>query len=277
MQHATRTNVTMQSYDIIMLVVLVGATIFGFWKGMAWQIASLASLVVSYFASLKFSEQLAPLFGQPPLNRFAAMGAIYVGTSFVIWTLFRLISGVIDKVRLEAFDKQLGAIIGFAKGVLLCLVITFFAVSVPAGRNTVVGSQSGHYIVALLDKAHSVVPPELHQVVDPYINKLEQNLNPNFQPQTQDLQQLWQNQAQAAAQGVLPQLPWPQSQPTQPTQPQFAWPNSSQQPPQQPQTAWPSPAVQPQTADRRDPYGAPREPQPFPGPYSAEVPASREY
>ena len=52
---------------------------FGFWKGMAWQIASLASLVVSYFAALRFSEQLAPMFGdQAPLNRFVAMLAIYI-------------------------------------------------------------------------------------------------------------------------------------------------------------------------------------------------------
>jgi membrane protein required for colicin V production len=250
----------MQSYDIIMLVVLVGATIFGFWKGMAWQIASLASLVVSYVASLKFSEQLAPMFGQPPLNRFAAMAAIYVGTSFVIWTLFRLVSRVIDKVRLEAFDKQLGAIIGFAKGVLLCLVITFFAVSVPAGRATVIGSQSGHYIVALLDKAHAVVPPELHQIVDPYLNNLEQKLNPNYQPQAQDLQQLWQNQAQAAAQNMLPQVPWPQSQPAQTGQPQFAWPSGLPQPNeilQNSSTAWPT-TPQERTAESGDPYSMPR-------------------
>ena len=37
---------------------------FGFWKGMAWQLASLASLVVSYIAALQFSERLAPTFGE---------------------------------------------------------------------------------------------------------------------------------------------------------------------------------------------------------------------
>jgi membrane protein required for colicin V production len=72
----------MQSYDLIMVLVLVAATVFGFWKGMAWQIASLASLVVSYFAALRFSGQLAPMFGDhAPLNRFIAMFAIYIGTS----------------------------------------------------------------------------------------------------------------------------------------------------------------------------------------------------
>src|SRR5204862_7823668 len=115
----TYSDNTMQNYDLVMIAVLVGATIFGFWKGMAWQIASLASLVVSYFASLKFGEQLAPLFGQQaPLNKFVAMLAIYVGASFIIWTLFRLVSGAIDQIRMESFDKQLGAMFGFAKGVL---------------------------------------------------------------------------------------------------------------------------------------------------------------
>ena len=32
----------MQTYDIIMLAVLAGSTLFGFVKGMAWQLASLA-------------------------------------------------------------------------------------------------------------------------------------------------------------------------------------------------------------------------------------------
>ena len=168
----------MQTYDMLMLVVLVAATVFGFWKGMAWQIASLASLIVSYFASLKFAEQLAPLFGQQaPWNKFVAMFAIYVGASFIIWMLFRFVAGAIDKIKLETFDKQLGAMFGFAKGVLLCIGITFFAVTVvPAQADAIVGSQSGHYIVALLDKAHSVFPPEIHQAIDPYLNKIEEKL-----------------------------------------------------------------------------------------------------
>ena len=256
----------MQTYDVLMLLVLLGATIFGFWKGMAWQIASLASFVASYFVSLRFSEQIAPFFQrppfnlQPPLNRFTAMLAIYVGTSFVIWMLFRFVSKAIDKVRLESFDKQLGAIIGFAKGVLLCVGITFFAVTLspqPQGQ-AIASSQSGHYIVALLDKSHSVFPPELHQVLEPYLNTIEQRLNPNYQPHGENLQQMWQNQAKANLPTGIPQIQWPQAPATQeqqpawptPSQTQPAWPTSTQSP-----TAWP--AAQPETANR-DPYGTQR-------------------
>ena len=133
-------------YDLIMVLVLVGTTIFGFWKGMAWQLASLASLIVSYFGALRFSEQLAPVIKlDPPLNRFVAMLLIYVCSSFIIWMLFRLVAGAIDKVRLESFDRQLGAMFGFAKGVLLCVVITFFAVTfLPQDQGqAIVESQSG--------------------------------------------------------------------------------------------------------------------------------------
>ncbi len=263
----------MQTYDFFMIVVLLAATVFGFWKGMAWQIASLGSLVASYFVALRFSGQLAPLFGhQAPLNRFVAMLVIYVGTSFVIWSLFRLVSGAIDKVRLESFDKQLGAMFGFAKGVLLCVAITFFAVTLapePQGE-AIVSSQSGRYIVALLDKAHSVFPPELHQVLDPYLNTIEKRLNPNYQPHGEDIQQTWQNQAEANPPTNSPPVPWPQSQAPQQ---QPALPSPSQT-----QINWPAESASPQgTAEASDPYAPPREPQPFPGPYSAEGPANRNY
>lgn len=176
----------MQTYDVLMLVVLVAATIFGMWKGMAWQIASLASLVLSYFIALKFADQLAPTFqgiAPPPLNKFVAMLIIYMGTSFVIWSLFRFVSGIIDRVKLEYFDRQMGALFGFAKGVLLCVAITFFAVSLlpQPQKEQILASQTGHYIVVLIDKTDSAVPPEIHDVIGPYLHRIEQQLNPNNQ------------------------------------------------------------------------------------------------
>ncbi len=251
----------MQTYDLLMLFVIVATTLFGFWKGMAWQIASLASLVVSYIAALRFSGQLAPMFGDDaPLNRFVAMLAIYIGASFIIWMLFRLVANVIDKVRLESFDRQLGAMFGLAKGVLLCVAITFFAVTLlPENKGqAIVASQSGRYIVALLDKSHSVFPPEIHQVVDPYLNTIEQRLNPNFQPHAQDLQGMWPSQAgsQSSNGAGLPKTDWPQ-------------PNSL--------PAWPTERDQPSPPAERNPYSVPREPNPFPSSYSAEVPAGRDY
>jgi membrane protein required for colicin V production len=238
-----------QSYDLLMLLVLAGATILGFWKGLAWQLASLASLVVSYFVALRFSAQLAPMFGQQaPLNRLAAMGAIYAATSFVVWMLFRFVSGAIDQVKLQAFDKQMGAFVGFAKGVLLCIAITFFAMPFlpPAQAQIVANSQSGHYIVALLNKAETMVPPEYHQLIVPYLDKVEERISTG-NPSGQGFQLGWPggssntNVNAASTPFQLPQISWPGASPQMTTQPQTGQPQTAQ-----PQTAWPQQPSGPQ-------------------------------
>jgi membrane protein required for colicin V production len=218
----------MQTYDLLMLLVLVATTMFGFWKGFAWQVASLTSLVASYFIALKFSPQLAPMFGDSaPFNKFVAMLAIYIGSSFVIWALFRVVSGAIDKVKLNAFDHQIGALMGFAKGVLFCVGITFFAMTLmpPDKKEAIVQSRAGRYIVVLLDKTESIVPPEIHQVIGPYLQKIEERIDGTQQPANSG-----------------PQIPlWPGSSAGAGT----AWPTTTQNPWAGQPTAWPQPAPQP--------------------------------
>ena len=262
----------MQTYDMLMLLVLGAATLFGFWKGMAWQVASLASLVVSYFAALRFADRLAPMISsQAPWNKFVAMLAIYIGSSFVIWTLFRLVSGVIDKVKLDGFDHQMGAIIGFAKGVLLTIAITFFCVTIlpQTQKDMIIASRTGEYIVRFLDKTTAIVPPEVHDIIHPYVERIEQRLDPNGQSlPNSGFQAQWPG-------GQLPSWPAQQNSPQQNGQQQnqfqqqvyqqqtgqqqpsvydrqpSGWPTPQQpantQQQQQPIPSWP---VQPQTADR---------------------------
>jgi membrane protein required for colicin V production len=180
----------MEWYDLLMIAVLLGTTVFGFLKGMAWQIASLASLVASYFVALRFSAPLVStgLFGdEEPWNRFVAMLAIYLATSLVIWLAFRFVSRAIDRVRLQEFDKQIGGLFGFAKGVLLCVAITFFVLTlVPDTRDAILRSRSGHYLAILIARADAVMPPEVHDVLDPYLDRLEQELNGQGTPTITD-------------------------------------------------------------------------------------------
>jgi membrane protein required for colicin V production len=160
--------------------VLLGSTAFGIYKGMAWQIASLTSLVLSYFVALKFSGQLAPHLGQEePLNRIGAMLVLYVITSLVVWILFRLVAKAIDRVKLKEFDHQIGGLMGAAKGVLYCVVVTFFAVFLSAeSRDRVLESRSGHYIAVLIDRVDPILPPEARETLGPYLQKLDEQLDP---------------------------------------------------------------------------------------------------
>lgn len=174
----------LQAYDIVMLVVLVGTTIFGAWKGMAWQLASLASVVVSTIVALHFSSPLAPyLSSQEPWNHFLAMLILYVVTSLAIWLLFRLVAGAIDRVKLREFDHQIGGLFGLAKGILLCLVITFFAVTLSEQtRQAILKSYSGRAIAFLLKQGTPMMPEEVRAVVGKYVDELDRKLDPNTPP-----------------------------------------------------------------------------------------------
>ena len=176
----------MYPYDLLMLLVLVSVTIFGFVKGMAWQLATLTSVVLSFFAAVHFSPAIAPFFSkEAPWNRFLAMLTVYLVTSAAIWLVFRLVRRVIDRVKLQEFDRQAGALFGLAKGVLLCIVITFFAVTLSQPvRESVLRSRSGYYIAYIIRHATPVLPQELRDVLGKYIDQLNANLPDPTRPRS---------------------------------------------------------------------------------------------
>ena len=172
---------SMQPYDFAMLLVLIAATVFGFWKGMAWQLASLGSLVASYFVAMRFSEKLAPyLSSDAQWNIYLAMLLLYLGTSLVIWIAFRFVSQTIDRIKLREFDRQIGGLLGAAKGVLWCMIITYFAVMLSANaRDKILKSRSANYIAQLIHRAKPVLPEQAQQLLGPYLDKLDEELDPS--------------------------------------------------------------------------------------------------
>lgn len=169
----------MQFYDLIMLAVLGLAVFFGYWKGFAWQLASLTAIVVSYLVARNFNEPVAQLIGgDPSWNRFLAMFILFTGSSLLIWLSFGFVKTTIEKMHLKGFDKQFGAILGFVKGFVMCTLITLFGVSLlgeSAGR-IICTSVSGNYIARVLSHTGGVVPKEIETYVSPYIDKFQKEM-----------------------------------------------------------------------------------------------------
>jgi len=206
----------LEKYDIIMLVVLVGATLFGAIKGFAWQLASITSIVVSYLVAYHFREPVSlTIQADPPWNRFLAMLILYVGTSLVIWVAFRMIAQTIDRFRLKEFDRQVGAMFGLAKGALYCILITLFAVTLLGEniRQAVVQSKSGRYIAQVLDRSESVIPEEVQEVVGPYLKRFDERLQDGRPPED------------GAGGGLMPWL----NKVTENGIPNSTWPNQTDQ------------------------------------------------
>ncbi len=148
-------------------------------KGFAWQVASLASIVASYFIAFYFRNNLASVINaQAPWNLFLAMLLLYGGSSFFIWMIFRLVSTAIDKVRLKEFDRHMGALFGFAKGTAYCLLVTMFAMTLLGNdkQRAICSSRSGYYMSKVLASADGLLPKEVDDVIGPHLDQLGKKL-----------------------------------------------------------------------------------------------------
>jgi membrane protein required for colicin V production len=274
---------SIQIYDLLMIAVILVTTVHGARKGMAWQLAALASLIVSAIVAVRFSPALAPHVGSDPQwNRYTAMLILYLGTSLGIWVVFRLVSGIIDRVKLQGLDRQIGGLFGFAKGILLCLVVTFFAVTLSEwARQNILKTYSGHYIAVLLHKGTPLLPDEVRGVLGKYIQELEVKLaidgppSPDLSPDTTLPDLLKRELAPKVA--PAPRSPAPASRPAAnqpPTATPVSMPNVSGPQPFDPQESQPpripSEALQPTgPASSR---AAPAYPPPY-APPTAQPPA----
>ncbi len=108
---------------------------------------------------------------------------LYLATLAGIWMLFRLVSQLIDRIHLKEFDHQLGAILGFAKGLLLCLVVTFFAATLSeSARQSILHSPSGYYMAKLVHNAGPLLPREVRDLLGKYVAELDRKLDPATPP-----------------------------------------------------------------------------------------------
>lgn len=260
----------MSFYDVVMLVVLGGSIWFGFWKGLSWQVASLAAVIVSYIVAVNFREPVSHFIqADEPWNRIGAMLVLFLGTSIVIWIIYARIKSSIKRMELKGFDRQAGAALGAVKGALLCMVVTMFSVSLlgPRAQDAIHTSKFGPYVVSGISKVSGIVPAELAQYVQPHVERFHQQIGhdgtrpidsyPNAArlpgiPSTPSVTNQYQigggiqqnpNQLPAAQTGYQGTWQW-QAQPQQQQPPQQTWQyrQPQPQPNAQPNNNWVQPA-----------------------------------
>jgi uncharacterized membrane protein required for colicin V production len=168
----------MMWFDVVTLAILLLATVRGAAKGFIWQVAGIAAIVLCFMFAESLSQPVAPILNdlgvEAPMDRWAAMFLIYVGLSMVVFYIARLLKDIIEKIRLVEYDRHLGALFGLLKGVIFCLVLTFFFVTLsPSAQQSIRGSYSGNAAAIVMDRMHPVLPKEIHEALEPYIHSLD--------------------------------------------------------------------------------------------------------
>jgi membrane protein required for colicin V production len=162
----------MTYYDAAMIGVVLAGMIWGAWRGVVWQMASIASLVLGYVASHPLSGQLAPHFpGEPAVARSLAMLVVYVAVSAGVFLLAWLVRTTLRTLQFEAFDRHLGMLLGGLEGALIGLVATLFVVSLaPKTRAPIFASPAGKVVAQVMASVGPVLPTEVRTVLNPFLN-----------------------------------------------------------------------------------------------------------
>lgn len=157
----------MTYYDAAMAGVVIAGMVWGAWRGITWQVASIASLVLGYMVAHPLSGQLASQFpGDPVVSRALAMLVVYAGVSGGVFLAAWVVRATLRKLQFEAFDRHLGMVLGGCEGALIGLVATFFVVSLaPQTRTPIFSSPTGKVVGQVMSTLGPVLPTEARAVL----------------------------------------------------------------------------------------------------------------
>jgi membrane protein required for colicin V production len=125
--------------DWVLLVVLLVSVLVGLWRGLVFEVLSLAGWVAAFIAAQALAPALASVLpiGVPgsALDHGVAFLVAFV-LALVLWALAsRLVRLLIDATPLQPVDRVLGGVFGLARGAVLLLVIATVVLLTPAQRS----------------------------------------------------------------------------------------------------------------------------------------------
>ena len=120
----------MTTFDIIVFSILGLSVVLSLFKGLVKEIFSLLSYLGGYLMAAHYQQSFAQVFIEiipsKAIAKLIAFIAIYIFAAITISLIGRVFrSMIISATKLSIFDRLLGGIVGFGKGlIIICLLYT---------------------------------------------------------------------------------------------------------------------------------------------------------
>ena len=161
-------------YDFVILAILVYTAWQGAQRGLVTQLAWIAAIILCF----KFADKLAPAIEdqisvEQPLRHWIAMFILYLGFSLGSFLAARVLDSWLEKAKFKDFDRHLGGVLGLVKGIVIAMVITFFALTLSQSlKSVVLASYSGKAACYVLDTVEPITPEYFHEYLEKYHQEL---------------------------------------------------------------------------------------------------------
>ena len=120
----------MTTFDIIVFSILGLSVVLSLFKGLVKEIFSLLSYLGGYLMAAHYQQSFAQVFIEiipsKAIAKLIAFIAIYIFTAITISLIGRVFrSMIISATKLSIFDRLLGGIVGFGKGLIIIVAIIY--------------------------------------------------------------------------------------------------------------------------------------------------------
>ncbi len=119
----------MTAVDYAVLLIVILSVLLGVVRGFVRETLSLVAWVAAFWGANRFSPWLSdrlPVSGEP-LRILIAFVVIFLATLIGVAILTKLVSGIVKRVGLGWVDGLLGFVFGFARGMLIVMVLVLLS------------------------------------------------------------------------------------------------------------------------------------------------------
>ncbi len=180
----------MSTIDIILAIFLIYFAIRGFSSGLIISIATLAGMVLGFYAASHFSEFTADWLqqdmGLESSNiRLIAYILTFVVVIILVFLMGKFLTGVVKTAGLGIVNRLAGALFGIAKGLLIASFLFLMFARIDPRESLITAS---HKSTSVLYKPVSAVAPVVIPLLQKYVVKVKdlienQNTEPEASPE----------------------------------------------------------------------------------------------
>ena len=120
----------MTTFDIVVCSILGLSLLSSLFKGFVKEVFSLLSYLGGFLLAIKyqgdFAQVLMENISSKPISKVIAFVTIYVLAYIIISLIGKVIRGmVVSGTKLSMFDRLMGGIVGFGRGMVIVIAVTF--------------------------------------------------------------------------------------------------------------------------------------------------------
>lgn len=154
----------MNATDWALLAVLLLSALLGLWRGLVYEVLSVAGWVAAFVLAQAYAADaggLLPLDGfSQPLRLVAGFVAVFVATAFVAGLLAWGVKHLVASVGLRPVDRVLGGAFGLLRGAVMLLALALVVGMTPLHSQAWWRESA---VAAVLDSAVQTLRPLLPQ------------------------------------------------------------------------------------------------------------------